>query len=98
MKKFILTLLVILAMLFTLTGCKSNENYTEYMPKYGPQFILLEHYDDPYIGKVDILVDKSTRVMYMYTSWCSNDSDGRAITALYDSNGNVRRYMGIIKE
>ena len=98
MKKFILTLILALTLLLTLTGCKSNENYSEYIPNYGPQFILLEHYDDPYIGKVDILVDKNTRIMYMYISWCSNDSDGRAITVLYDNDGNVRRYMGIIKE
>lgn len=98
MKKFILTLLILLTVLFTLTGCRTNKDYTEYVPKYGSQFILLEHYDDPYLGKVDILVDKSTRVMYMYSAYANDHADGRAITVLYDSDGNVRRYMGAISE
>ena len=98
MKKFILILTVLLIMLFTMTGCKSNKNYSEYMPKYGPQFILLEHYDDPYLGEVVILADKNTRVMYMYITYADNEGGGRAITVLYDSGGNVRRYMGAISE
>ena len=100
MKKFILTLLVILlTILFTLTGCSLyNKNYEDYKPQQGSQFILIESYTDPYLGKVDILVDKSTRVMYMYSSCIDNESNGVAITVLYDSYGNVKRYMGTISE
>ena len=99
MKKFILTLLVVLTMLFTLTSCSVyNKDYQDYKPQQGSQFILIESYIDPYLGKVKILVDKNTRVMYMYLTYSDAESDGRAITVLYDSNGNVRRYMGAISE
>ena len=98
MKKFILTLLILLTMLFTLTGCSYNKNYEDYKPQQGSQFILIESYIDPYLGKVKILVDKNTRIMYMYLTYSDNESDGRAITVLYDSDGNIRRYMGAIKE
>ena len=99
MKKFILTLLVVLTMLFTSTGCSSyNKDYSEYKPEYGPQFMLLESYHDPYLGDVEILVDKNTRVMYVYLSYCDNESNGKAITVLYDSEGKVRRYSGAIIE
>ena len=99
MKKFILTLLVFLTMLFTLTGCSLyNKDYEDYKPQQGSQFILIESYTDPYLGKVKILVDKNTRVMYMYITYFDDESDGRAITVLYDSDGNVRRYMGAISE
>ena len=96
MKKIILWLVISVVILFTLTSCKQNENYNEHMPEYGPQFILLEAYDDPYLGEVEILVDKNTRVMYLYLSYCNTKSNGKALTVLYDSEGNVRRYTGAI--
>ena len=98
MKKFILTSIVLLIMLFTMVGCKYNENYEDYKPQQGSQFIMIESYKDPYLGKVKILVDKNTRVMYMYITYTDNESDGRAITVLYDSDGKVKRYTGAISE
>lgn len=96
MKKIILCL--ILSTMITLTGCKQNENYSEHMPEYGPQFMLLEEYEDPYLGKTYILVDKNSRVIYLYLHPNANKTDSRALTPLYDSEGNVRRYTGAIIE
>ena len=79
-----------------LTGCKQNENYNEYMPEYGPQFMLLEEYEDPYLGKTYILVDKNTRVMYLFIEHDTNKSDSKSLTVLYDSEGKVKRYTGAI--
>ena len=99
MKKIILSLILsVIIMLFTLTGCGQNENYSEHMPEYGPQFILLESYQDPYLGKTLILVDKNTRVMYLFIEHNSNKSDSKALTPLYDSEGKVKRYTGAISE
>ena len=97
MKKFILTLLILLTMLFTLTGCSAqNSGYKDYKPQYGPQFICVEEYKDPYLGYTYILVDKNTRIMYMFVDDC--DAENRGLSVLYDSDGNVRRYTGVINE
>lgn len=100
MKKIIIALLLLVIIsLSTITGCSvPNESYSEHKPEYGPQFMLLESYHDPYIGDVEILVDKNTRVMYVYLSYCDNESNGKALTVLYDSDGKVRRYSGAIIE
>ena len=94
MKKVILFL--ILSVIVMLTGCKQNENYSEHMPEYGPQFMLLEEYDDPYLGRTYILVDKSTRVIYLFIEYDTNKSDSKSLTVLYDSEGKVKRYTGAI--
>ena len=98
MKKIILYLILLVVMLFTLTSCKQNENYNEYMPEYGPQFMLLEEYEDPYLGKTYILVDKNSRVIYLYLHPNANKTDSKALTPLYDSEGKVKRYTGAIIE
>jgi hypothetical protein len=97
MKKFILTLLVLLTMLFTLTGCSAqNNDYKDYKPQYGPQFICVEKYKDPYLGYTYILVDKNTRVMYMFVD--DTEYENRGLSVLYDTEGNVRRYNGAFVE
>ena len=100
MKKIIIAFLFLVTIsLSTLTSCSiPNENYSDHKPEYGPQFMLLENYRDPYIGDVEILVDKNTRVMYVYLSYCDTESNGKALTVLYDSEGKVRRYNGFIEE
>lgn len=99
MKKFLILLLIMIISIFALTGCaENNRDYSEHKPEYGPQFMLLENYKDPYIGDVEILVDKNTRVMYLYLSYCDNESNGKAITVLYNNEGKVRRYSGAIIE
>ena len=100
MKKIIITFLLLVTIsLTTLTGCgRPNENYLEYKPQYGPQFALLEEYGDPYLGKTYILVDKNSRVIYLYLHPNTNKTDSKALTPLYDSEGKVRRYTGAIIE
>lgn len=97
-KRLLITLLLFIILIFScLTGCgRSNENYSEHKPEYGPQFICLEKYKDPYLGYTYILVDKNTRVMYMFVD--DGDSKNRGLSVLYDSQGNVRKYNGAIIE
>lgn len=95
----LILILIIGAITCNLIGCSAqNSGYKEHKPEYGPQFMLLESYHDPYIGDVEILVDKNTRVMYIYLSYCDNESNGKALSVLYDSEGKVRRYSGAIIE
>lgn len=96
MKKIILYLILSIVMLFTLTSCKQNENYNEHMPEYGPQFMLLEEYEDPYLGKTYILVDKDSRVIYLLIYYDTTNVDSKSITPLYDNEGKVKRYTGAI--
>ena len=77
-------------------NCDGNKDYLDYTPQYGPQFALLEEYDDPYLGKTYILVDKNSRVMYLYLHPNTNKTDSKALTPLYDSEGKVKRYTGAI--
>lgn len=99
-KRLIITLLLFSILIISwFTGCaEDNRDYSKHKPKYGPQFMLLENYRDPYLGDVEILVDKNTRVMYIYLSYCDNESNGKALSVLYDNEGNVRRYSGAIIE
>ena len=100
MKKIIIAFLFSLCIsLLTLTGCSiPDESYSGYKPEYGPQFMLLESYHDPYLGRTYILVDKNSRVMYLLINYDTNKTDSKALTILYDSEGKVRRYMGVISE
>ena len=61
------------------------KNYSNYKPEYGPQFILVEEYEDPYLGKTYILVDKNSRVIYLYLHPNASKTDSMALTPLYDS-------------
>lgn len=99
-KRLIITLLLFITLIFScFTGCaEDNRDYSKHKPEYGPQFMLLENYHDPYLGDVEILVDKNTRVMYIYLNYCDNESNGKALSVLYDSEGKVRRYSGAIIE
>lgn len=95
-KRLIITLLLFI-LLFSLTSCSvPNENYSEYKPQYGPQFICVEKYKDPYLGYTYILVDKNTRIMYMFVD--DSDAHNRGLSVLYDSEGKVRRYSGAFVE
>jgi hypothetical protein len=96
-KLIIITLLLIILIVSCLTGCSvPNKNYLDYKPEYGPQFICVEKYKDPYLGYTYILVDKNTRIMYMFID--DSDAQNRGLSVLYDSEGNVRRYNGAIIE
>ena len=98
MKKIIIAFLLLVTIsLITLTGCsKPNESYSEYKPQYGPQFICVEKYKDPYLGYTYILVDKNTRIIYMFID--DNAYGDSGLSVLYDSEGIPRKYNGAIVE
>ena len=98
MKKIIIAFLILVTIsLITLAGCgKPNESYSEYKPQYGPQFICVEEYKDPYIGYTYILVDKNTIIMYMFIDDC--EYENRGLSVLYTSEGMPRKYSGAIIE
>lgn len=82
-----------------MSACSENENYESYQPEQGSMFICVESYTDPYLGDVKILVDKETRIMYMYYWENSNKDYGvSGITVLYDSDGNPKKYTGVIAD
>ena len=96
-KNFIIGIFVVLVILLNLCGCSNNENYKDYKPTQGSMFICVESYTDPYLGDVKILVDKETRIMYMYYWENSNNDYGvSGITVLYDSDGKPKKYNGVI--
>lgn len=98
MKKIIIAFLILITIsLITLAGCGiPNESYSEYKPQYGPQFICVEEYKDPYFGYTYILVDKNTRIMYMFID--DNDYRDSGLSVLYTSEGIPRKYSGAIIE
>lgn len=95
-KYWILATLSILCV-FCLSSCENNKNYETYTPQEGSMFVCVESYIDPYLGSVKILVDKETRIMYMYY-WENSDKDYgvNGITVLYDSDGKPKKYNGVI--
>lgn len=63
-------------------------------------FTCVESYKDPYLGDVKILVDKETRIMYIYYYY-DNHSDHSFFTDLtipYDSDGKPKKYSGVITD
>ena len=97
-KNFIIGIFVVLVILLNLCGCSNNENYKDYKPTQGSMFICVESYTDPYLGDVKILVDKETRIMYIKYYVSEGDGTYSGITVLYDSNGNPKKYMGVITD
>lgn len=98
-KRLLITLLFFIILIVScLAGCVENIDYSEHKPEYGPQFMLLESYNDQYLGRTCILVDKNSRVMYLLIDYDTNKTDSKALTVLYDSEGNIRRYNGTFVE
>lgn len=96
-KNYILIIFVVILCIFCLSSCVENKNYEEYQPTQGSMFICIESYEDPYLGNVKILVDKETRIMYMYYwKYSNNDYGTSGITILYDSDGKPKKYNGVI--
>ena len=79
-----------------LSSCEENKNYEEYKPVQGSMFICVESYEDPHLGSVKVLVDKETRIMYMYAIKDYAEEDSSCITVLYDSDGKPKKYNGVI--
>lgn len=93
-----LTILSVLCV-FCLSSCGvENKNYEEYQPTQGSMFICIESYDDPYLGNVKILVDKETKIMYMYAIKDYAEQESSCITVIYDSKGQPKKYSGVITD
>ena len=103
MRKIRKSLLAIMLALFCILGLSScdveNEKYQDYKPTQGSMFTCVEVYEDPYLGTVRILVDRKTRIMYLYY-WknSSNDYGVSGITVLYESDGKPKKYSGVITD
>lgn len=99
MKKLVITLLAFLT-IFSFTACTSNnKNYKEYQPTQGSMFTCVEQYEDPYLGYVKVLVDKNTRVMYIYyTTNRNNDNSTGGMIVIYDTEGKPKKYEGVISD
>ena len=98
-KNFIIGIFVVLVILLNLCGCSNNENNKDYKPTQGSMFICVEQYEDPYLEYVKILVDKNTRVMYIYyTTGRNNDNSTGGMTVIYDSDGKPKKYSGVITD
>ena len=98
-KKYLTAIISSILLLFCLSACTQNESYQDYQPIQGSIFICVESYTDPYLGKVKILVDKETKIMYMYYWENSNNDYGvSGITVLYDSDGKPKKYSGVIAD
>lgn len=96
-KNYILTIFVVILSIFCLSSCEHNRNYENYTPQEGSIFVCVESYIDPYLGDVKILVDKETKVMYMYYWERGNEYHfSSSITVLYDSDGKPKKYNGVI--
>ena len=85
--------------IFCLSSCEDNRNYENYTPQEGSIFVCVESYTDPYLGDVKILVDKETRIMYLYYWERGTDQHfSSSITVLYDSKGVPKKYVGVITD
>ena len=88
--------------LFCILGLSScgveNENYQDYKPTQGSMFICVESYEDPYLANMKILIDKETRIMYMYATKAGVETETSCITVLWDSDGKPKKYSGVITD
>ena len=97
-KNYVISLFLLLICILGLAACKENENYEEYQPTQGSMFICIESYEDPYLGNVKILVDRETRIMYMYAVKKYADQESSCITVIYTSKGEPKKYNGVLTE
>ena len=99
LKKYLTTTILSILCIFCLSSCSENENYQDYKPIQGSMFICVESYTDPYLGDVKILVDKETRIMYIYCYDSGSDYNfSTNLTVLYESDGKPKKYNGVITD
>ena len=97
MKKFLLYILLVVSMLFVLSGCDETTNVDVDKPEDGPKFVTVERYtiDDTYLGgTILIIVDTDTRIMYMLVEQGLGDGRRLAMSVVYDYKGEPKRYIG----
>lgn len=98
-KKYLMSAILSILCVLCLSSCVENENYESYQPQQGSMFICVEYYTDPHLGDVKILVDKETRIMYLYYYDSGSDYNfSTNLTVLYDSDGKPKKYSGVITE
>ena len=99
LKKCLTTIVLAILCVFCFSSCVENENYQDYKPLQGSMFTCIESYEDPYLGTVKVLVDRETRIIYLYYHQNSNTDQGvSGMTVLYDSNGEIKKYNGVITD
>ena len=100
MRKLLISLLLVILCAGCLTACceSSTANSIDSSPKYGPNFYKIEDYQNSELGHIDILVDKNTRIMYMWIDKGIGDSRAIALSVIYDSDGKPMKYQGVISE
>lgn len=102
MRKIRKSLLAIMLALFCILGLSScgveNENYQDYKPTQGSMFTCVEVYEDPYLGTVRILVDRETKIMYLYAVKDGVETQNSCITVLHGSDGKPKKYSGVITD
>ena len=98
LKKYLTTTVLTILCALCLSSCVENKNYEQYQPQQGSMFICIEAYEDPYLGSVKILVDRETRIMYMYAVEEGVETKNSCITVLYDSKGVPKKYVGVLKD
>lgn len=100
LKKYCMLVVLSILCVFCLSSCGvENKNYEEYKPTQGSMFICIESYEDPYLGNVKILVDRETKIMYMYAiKDYTAEQESSCITVIYDSKGEPKKYNGVITD
>lgn len=89
MKK-ILMCVIVAALLVLCIGCSTIDVADATETDVGNVFNIVESGKMPEYGYYEVLVDKTTRVMYFYTSKQYSDT----MTVLLDSDGKPRLYEG----
>lgn len=85
MKKIIILALIALM----LTGCKTTV-YKTNNKIYWDKFIVIEECHNIEYGRLKIIYDKDTKVMYYYIM----EGSSRAISPIYNADGTVMVYEG----
>ena len=98
LKKYCMLVILSILCILCLSSCVENENYEQYQPTQGSMFICIESYEDPYLGSVKILVDRETKIMYMYAIKDYAEQESSCITVIYDSKGEPKKYNGVITD
>lgn len=95
-KIFCLLLILILPICLMFSGCSKNPKSDNYFTEKNNRFVFVKNYTDN--GKVNfkILVDKETRVMYLYYIYeKSMKYDYKTgLTVMVDSDGKPLIYEG----
>lgn len=87
MKKILMCVIVAASLVFCI-GCSTIDVADATESDIGNMFNIVESGKMPEYGEYEVLVDKTTRVMYFYTTRQYSNT----ITVLLDSDGKPRLY------